>query len=390
MFADDIVLFTTDPVSLQAQINCIHDYSRNWGLKINVKKTKICIFEKRRSLHGTDFYINGDKLEKVDNFIYLGINFTYTGTLTGAVKRLYEQGLKAYYSLLKVLDRVSLDVKTQLRIFDTMITPILLYGAEVWGVYNYKDIDKLHMRFCKRVLNVRKCTPNYAVYGELGRLPLSVIAKERAVKFWLKIMNNADAPGYDMYIDATNNIRGPSWAGRLNSIIDHLGYSEIRHTFDIGKNYFPELKCRLRDQFIQEWNTSINGSSKLHYYVKYKHEFEYEDYLDKITNDSLRICLTRFRLSSHNLEIELGRYQNIIRENRLCKLCTSNQTETEFHFLLSCPKYSEIRKQYFGTISWPTMSLFKNIVSTKNRKKLFKLCKYLKDAFSVRENTLTT
>ena len=44
LFADDIVLFTTDPKSLQAQIDNVHNYSTRCKLKINVKKTKICIF----------------------------------------------------------------------------------------------------------------------------------------------------------------------------------------------------------------------------------------------------------------------------------------------------------------------------------------------------------
>ena len=38
LFADDIVLFTTDPISLQAQIDNIYHYSSRWGFKINVKK----------------------------------------------------------------------------------------------------------------------------------------------------------------------------------------------------------------------------------------------------------------------------------------------------------------------------------------------------------------
>ena len=40
LFADDLVLFTTNPVSLQAQIDSIVKYSESWGLEINVKKVK--------------------------------------------------------------------------------------------------------------------------------------------------------------------------------------------------------------------------------------------------------------------------------------------------------------------------------------------------------------
>jgi len=51
LFADDIALFTTDPTSLQNQLDAVASYSNMWGLKINVNKTKICIFEKKKSNH---------------------------------------------------------------------------------------------------------------------------------------------------------------------------------------------------------------------------------------------------------------------------------------------------------------------------------------------------
>ena len=121
-------------------------------------------------------------------------------------------------------------------------------------------------------------------YGELGRLPLSTIAKERELKFWIKIINDVDSLGYKMYIDSCNNIRGPSWAKRVNSIIDHLGFTDVRTAFDERINYLLLFKNRVRDQFIQDWKSSIDSSPKLFYYAKVKNHFEYEEYLDKISN----------------------------------------------------------------------------------------------------------
>ena len=50
LFADDIVIFTTNPISLQSQIYSIYHYSEQWGLKINVNKTKVCILKKENKL----------------------------------------------------------------------------------------------------------------------------------------------------------------------------------------------------------------------------------------------------------------------------------------------------------------------------------------------------
>ena len=48
LFADDMVIFTTDKNSLQYQLDSIYMYSSKWGLKINTAKTKILVFEKRK------------------------------------------------------------------------------------------------------------------------------------------------------------------------------------------------------------------------------------------------------------------------------------------------------------------------------------------------------
>ena len=77
LFADDIVLFTTDTKILQAQIDALHFYSVKWGLKINVNKTKVCCFEKRKQRNYPVFLIEDEQIELVDCFTYLGIKFMY-------------------------------------------------------------------------------------------------------------------------------------------------------------------------------------------------------------------------------------------------------------------------------------------------------------------------
>ena len=58
------------------------------------------------------------------------------------------------------------------------------------------------------------------------------------------------------------------------------------------------------------------------------------------------IALSQFRLSSHDLEIERGRYADVDRDARICHFCNNNQIENEYHFLLICPLYRGLRKLY--------------------------------------------
>ena len=59
-----------------------------------------------------------------------------------------------------------------------------------------------------------------------------------------------------------------------------------------------------------------------------------------------KFALSRFRLSSHTLEIEGGRYHGIPRIERKCRLCSLKSAENEYHFLLVCPNYYDLRRKY--------------------------------------------
>lgn len=147
-----------------------------------------------------------------------------------------------------------------------------------------------------------------------------------------------------MYCDQVNNISGPYWAKRINLLLDHLGCRNYRTYFDVNVNYYPMLKQRLCDQYIQEWNACINNLPKLALYCRFKKTFELEKYIVSVYNYELRRHISCFRLSSHKLEIETGRYNSVTRENRICKGCTSNMIESEFHFLLYCTMYKIYEK----------------------------------------------
>ena len=173
-----------------------------------------------------------------------------------------------------------------------------------------------------------------------------------------------------------------------NTVINDLGFTYILQNFDENFNYLSLLKRRVRDQYIQLWNISINNTPKLDLYCQYKTTFCYETYLDSVKNDSLRKHVSRFRLSSHSLEIEVGRFNGTPRANRICKLCNQQVIESEFHFLLSCPLYRNIRNKYVRFTSWPTLRKFISLMSCEKKSVIINTAKYIKEANTLRNNTL--
>ena len=104
---------------------------------------------------------------------------------------------------------------------------------------------------------------------------------------------------------------------------------------------------RLNDQYFQRWKGSLDSTTgKLRTYKLFKEELKFEDYL--YLPPKLRLPLTKFRVSAHQLRIEIGRYHRprpLPVEERICLHCDSGEVEDEFHFLVNCQLYKSIREQ---------------------------------------------
>jgi hypothetical protein len=64
----------------------------------------------------------------------------------------------------------------------------ILYSSEILGYNKSKDIERIHMKFCKIILNVRQNTWNASVYGDLGWYRLFINRYVRIIKFWCSLV----------------------------------------------------------------------------------------------------------------------------------------------------------------------------------------------------------
>ena len=109
---------------------------------------------------------------------------------------------------------------------------------------------------------------------------------------------------------------------------------------------------------------------------------------------NLRKLRSKFRLSSHDLEIETGRCVNksMPPEQRICKICDLSLVEHEFHFLMICPKFSTLRNSLFLDVNNinPNFSAsmdadkFVWLMSQEDEQIALKLANFLKNATRIR------
>ena len=104
-----------------------------------------------------------------------------------------------------------------------------------------------------------------------------------------------------------------------------------------------------------------------------------------------RKLITKFRVSAHKLSIETGRYDAVIRNNRKCAKCNLDEIEDEFHFILKCPYYDDIRKQNIKPYLYKRPSVFKltQLLGSNKTRLLCSLGKYLIKACDQRDQTKT-
>lgn len=383
LYADDTVLLSESPTDLQKQLDSLNNYCNIWKLKVNVDKSKIVIFSKGRLPNNMSFKYNDINIDIVSEFTYLGVLLSRSGSFAKAKKANAEKATRAMYDILRKGRIHNLSIECQLDLFDKVIQPILLYGCEVWGTGNNSIIERVHLKFCKLLMHGKKSTPDFMVYGELGRYPLDIFIKLRIIKYWTKLVlgKQEKLPSvlYNLALRKYQN--NVTWLKYVKSILDVGGLSYVwNNQYALNPNWlYCTIKQNLTDQFRQLWLSDLQNSPKSLNYRIYKEDYKLEDYF-KILDDKNIITFCRFRTLNHKLPIESGRWQNINRENRKCLLCNTNNIGDEFHYIFTCCFFHYDRKKLLKAkyINRPNAMKFKELMNSKNPSDLNNLCKFIR------------
>ncbi len=97
IFADDVVLVAKDPQALQQHLLALEEFCSYSGMKVNLKKTKCFAVGTRQAPH---LLFEGEKIEVVDSYKYLGVNMSSNWSWATCVKVRVANGFKAFYSMM--------------------------------------------------------------------------------------------------------------------------------------------------------------------------------------------------------------------------------------------------------------------------------------------------
>ena len=199
---------------------------------------------------------------------------------------------------------------------------------------------------------MKQSTQNNFIYGELGRVSFEVKRHYNIIRYWLKVIKSSDIKYikiiYNLMLeDIENNPEKINWAVLVRNLLGSLGFNEVWIQQSVGdeKLFLLILKQRLNDNFMQTWNAELNQSTRAIFY-RFISNFNYHEYLDVVKVKKFRNALVRLRVSSHRLEVEVGRWnrQRVEYAERKCRVC--NKLEDEYHFIFECTIYEDLKRNY--------------------------------------------
>lgn len=128
-FADDIVLISSDVHELSNMLEQLNNASKKIGLKMNIAKTKIISNTKEQ------IYIDGTKLENVEEYIYLGhVIKIGKENQTAEIKRRIKLAWAGFGKMNYIFRNSSIPINLKRKVFDTCILPIATYGLETMAM----------------------------------------------------------------------------------------------------------------------------------------------------------------------------------------------------------------------------------------------------------------
>ncbi|KAJ4431550.1 hypothetical protein ANN_20149 [Periplaneta americana] len=131
-YADDVIITGRRIQDVEEALIALDMETQKLGFKINTKKSKFMSVTKRQNDQVKEVKMGTYKFEKVKEFTYLGSILTANNDLRNEVQRRINLANRAYYSLLPIVKNKIISREIKIKIYKTLMRPIITYGTETW------------------------------------------------------------------------------------------------------------------------------------------------------------------------------------------------------------------------------------------------------------------
>jgi len=391
LYADDIALISDDSEKLQKLLNYMKSWCTKWRMKVNVKKTNVVHFRKKRKILCKHKLLYGNEIiDCVPNFRYLGFFFDEHLDFMFGTDLLIDSSNRALGSVIskfKMLKDAGFNTFTKM--VDNCVNPISEYFSGIWGYVHNKKINKVHNRACRYYLGLPPKTPIYGFQGDIGWLLPKYRNYCNMVRLYNRLIKKENECLVRKIFLWDKEQPGKSWYKEFLCILEDIDYPVPDNNKYIDINNFID-KCRSHQYY--EWKTLLISKPKLRTYMKFKTQFGCEPYIYLNISKSHRSVMSQFRMGVLPLYIETGRYDRTPVEKRICQFCSLNRIEDEFHFLIECCAYNYLRTNLYQKIDsidtyFKDLSVEDRFVHMMKHHQIL-IVNYLLDAWTARKNLI--
>jgi hypothetical protein len=287
----------------------------------------------------------------VSSYKYLGIIFDEFLEFEEGVKALAGAGGRALGKIFASHKRLhGMGFDTFTKMYESMVDPIIFYGAGVWGTKNFHQPVTIQNRAQRLFLGVHKYACNEAVNGDMGWRSASAKQQLWVLRLWNHLCEMDEDRLCKKFFNIDHKFKRSNWSAGVKKMLKSITGDDLyfNSKAPLGTQEAGEV-LDMADEL--SWGVQLEKKSKLRTYRIFKNEFKTENYVRKYLSKGSRAVLAQFRVGITPLKIEIGRFYRIPLEFRLCEFCLHHDViEDETHFLLECCMYNSARAIFFHFI----------------------------------------
>lgn len=364
LFADDIVLLAESEADLQRSLAAVESWCRRWRLELNASKSEVMVVN--GALAGT-ITCAGQPLKLVSQFRYLGLVLNDECDWSATIDHALTKAKKASHRLSRLLRLQILSVQTRLLLWNSLVRPILEYGAAIWWAdkKQLKALESVQLSALRIILDCKVGVDALAIRAELGSHTLQSRLDSYVLKYVGRI---ACMPSHRLVKQTAaspppvTTARRRGWRKVCDSLLQQYGLTEglselhgklaeLDSPASFPLPLYKEWKQTVKEAVVTTENTAFRtqcaakgfGKGKLGHYHKIKKTISREDYLND-TNHWASVKLKfLLRSGSLSLEVETGRRSRRDRADRVCRVCDSGEVEDELHFIFRCISLKDVQ-----------------------------------------------
>ena len=150
-YIDDTTLMAESEEKLKSLLMKVKEESEKVGFKLNIHKTKIMA-----SGPITSWKLDGETVETVSDFIFLGSKITADGDCSHEIKRRLLLGRKVMTNLDSIFKSKDITLPTKVHLVKAMVFPVVMYGCESWTIKKAEHLgfDAFELLCCRKLLIV--------------------------------------------------------------------------------------------------------------------------------------------------------------------------------------------------------------------------------------------